>query len=146
MLLTDLQKAQLEALKNHDTTRLNILRLIIAAAKNKQIDKGAELTEEDVVQVLRKQAKELQESIDMYTKGNKPEEVEELQKQLAIVEELLPKELSDEELEKEVQALIAELKNKGEINPKTLIPTAVQTLKSKASGARIVAMVQKLTR
>src|SRR3990167_1819711 len=122
---------QISALKNHDQEKLSLLRYILAQIKNKEIDKipsdpkgKSDLTDEEVVSVLRKITKELNESIEAYKKGNRQDLVKENQKQLEILSVYLPKELSDEDLKKEVEKIIQANIQVSQANPKTIFGLA----------------------
>jgi len=144
MLYEQLQAEQITALKTKDTLKLMTLRGIIAQIKNKEIDKGGALTEDEVLGVIKKTKKELLESIESFTKGGRADLTEESQKQLAIVSTYLPPELSDEELEKQVKQLIDANTEAIAKNPKAIIGICMKELKSKAESSRILAALQKV--
>lgn len=143
MLVKRLQDEQLKALKSGDKTRLEILRYILAQIKNKEIDKKKELSDEDVFIVLKKIAKELKESIEASEKGGRNDLVESSQKQLDIVDEYLPEEISDEELKKKVGELIAQNKALYDKNPKALIGICVKELRAQADPSRIMKVLSE---
>jgi len=144
MLYEQLQAEQITALKTKDTLKLLTLRGIIAQIKNKEIDKGSALTEEEVMAVMGKTKKELLESIESFTKGGRTDLTEESQKQLVIVSAYLPPELSEEELEKEVRALIDTNTEAIAKNPKAIIGICMKELKDKAESSRILAVLKKV--
>ena len=130
MIKENIIRDQILALKNHDQQRLSILRYILAQIKNKEIDKKpsnaaasrekSDLTEEETISVLRKIAKELHESIEAAKLGKRDDLVLENQKQLEVVTAYLPKELSDEELKKEIEKIIEKNKELYDKNPKAV--------------------------
>ena len=141
----------ISALKNHDQEKLSFLRYILAQIKNKEIDKipsdpkgKSDLTDEEVVAVLRKITKELNESTEAYKKGNRQDLVKENQKQLEILSVYLPKELSDEDLKKEVEKIIQANIQVSQANPKTIFGICIKQLKSRADPARLVKILQSL--
>lgn len=150
MLRQKLVNDQIQTLKNHDQEKLSILRYILAQIKNKEIDKnppaGGELTDEETIRVLRKIAKELSESIEAFKKGGREDLISNSQKQLDIVSTYLPKEISDEELKKEIKKVIAENKDVYDKNPKAIIGVCVGKLKSKAESSRIVRLLQSIVK
>lgn len=143
MLKEKLQNDQTNALRSGDKDRLSVLRYILAQIKNKEIEKRADLTDDDVVEVLKKIAKELRESIEAFEKGGRSDLVSEYKKQLGIVLPYLPAELSDYELEKAVSELIEKNKELYEKNTKAVIGICVKELKSKADSSRILAVLNK---
>ncbi|MBI2641723.1 GatB/YqeY domain-containing protein [Candidatus Roizmanbacteria bacterium] len=144
MLRQKIQSDQIAALKEKNSEKLSLLRYILSQIKYKEIDKKAQLTDEEVVSVLGKIAKELNESIEAAKKGKRDDLVDQNQKQLEIVSPYLPKELSDEELKKEIDKVIEKNKDLSLKNPKALIGIAVKELKSKAEPSRIVKFLQSL--
>lgn len=144
MLYEQLQAELITALKTKDTLKLLTVRGIIAQIKNKEIDKGSTLTEDEVVTVIKKTKKELLESIESFTKGGRADLIEESQKQLAIVSPYLPAEIDDGELEKEIKLLIEKSKEAIAKNPKAIIGICMKELKNKAESSRILAVLQKV--
>jgi len=98
------------AMKDHDTDRVSLLRMLISELKNKQIElssKGFELTEEEALKVLSKEAKKRKDSIEAFESAgrddlSKPEKAE-----LAIIESYLPKQMDSSEIESIVDEVIA---------------------------------------
>jgi uncharacterized protein YqeY len=144
MLRTKIQENLTTALKNRDTNVLNTLRFLMSSIKNKEIDKGASLEDSDIIQIIKKQLKELNDSLEMYKKANRPELVQENQIQIDILSAYLPEEISDAELMQEIHKLIEQNKDQYEKNPKVLMGIAVGALKSKADPQRIVKALQNL--
>ena len=144
MLYEQLQAEQIIALKSKDILKLQTIRGILAEIKNKEIEKKALLSDDEVVMVIKKTKKELLESIESFTKGNRADLVDEAQKQLKVVNSYLPPELSDEELQKAVNVLIEKNKEAIAQNPKSIIGICMKELKSKAESSRILAALQKV--
>lgn len=144
MLRQQLQTDQLTALKSGDKVTLNVLRYIVAQLKYKEIEKKSELDDDEVVTVLRKQLKELQEAIDSAEKANRQDLIDENKVQIEVIKRYLPKEISDEELEAEVQKLVASNQAAIEKNAKAIIGIAMGSLRSKADPARIQAVLKRL--
>jgi len=138
MLKQKLQEDQIIALKSGDHDKLNIIRFIISQIKNKEIEKRGELSDDEVILVLKKIAKELNESISAFEKGNRQDLVEENKKQLTIISQYLPQEISDEELKKEIKRIIQENQDLYQKNPKAIIGICIKQLKSKADSSRII--------
>jgi len=138
MLKQKLQEDQIIALKSGDHDKLNIIRFIISQIKNKEIEKRSELSDDEVILVLKKIAKELNESISAFEKGNRQDLVEENKKQLAIISQYLPQEISDEELKKEIKRIIQENQELYQKNPKAIIGICIKQLRSKADSSRII--------
>lgn len=142
MLRQKLQVDQIAALKNGETKKVEVIRYVMAQIKNKEIEKKGELNDEEVIGTLKKVAKELQESIDAAEKGERTELIADNKAQLEIVKTYLPAELSDEQLEQEIDKLISENKEVAEANPKALIGIAMKALRAKADPSRIMKVLQ----
>ena len=141
MLRQKIQSDQLAAMKAGEKERLETLRYIVAKMKYKEIEKKSELTDEEVIEIIRKQQKELMESITAFEKGNRPDLIEPSKRQLEIITAYMPPEMSDEDLAKEIAILKeknAELIAK---NPKAIFGIAVKELKSKADPSRITKLL-----
>ncbi len=142
MIKQTIQSDQIAALKGGDKKKLETLRYILAKIKNKEIEKRIELGDEEVLDILRKQVKELKESIDSFEKGNRADLAAEYKSQLELVSVYLPKELSDEELKKEVDRIIAANQELYQKNAKAIIGICMKELKNKAESSRIIKLIE----
>ena len=91
-----------KALKNGDKERIHTLRLIIAAIKDKEIasrssGEDSEILEETIIQLLKKMVKQRNDSIEIYEKASRADLVEKEKLEITIINEFLPKQLSEEE-------------------------------------------------
>ena len=101
-----------EAMRARDATKLGVLRMLKSALKYAAIAKSgaeSELSDAEAVQVIRKQAKQRQDSIESFEKGGRTELAEKENEELALLNTYLPQAMSSEELEKVVRETIAEL-------------------------------------
>ncbi|MGC1324025.1 MAG: GatB/YqeY domain-containing protein [Candidatus Udaeobacter sp.] len=101
-----------EAMRAKDATKLGVLRMLKSALKYAAIAKSdaeAELSDAEAVQVIRKQAKQRQDSIESFEKGGRAELADKEKKELAILNTYLPQGMSPDELAKVVRETIAEL-------------------------------------
>lgn len=143
MLKQKLQDDQIQALKSGDKDKLSVLRYILAQIQNKEIEKRADLTGDDVIAVLKKISKELKESVDAFKKGGRNDLVDKYKRQLDIVTPYLPKEMSDEELTKAIDSVIEKNKELYEKNQKAIIGICMKLLRSKADSSRIMAILNE---
>ena len=107
-----------QAMKQKDGARLSTLRLINAAIKDRDIAARGEGREEgvddtEVLSILGKMTKQRQESARAYEEGGRLDLAERERMEIAIIEEFLPRQLSDEEVEKAVDSAISEVGAKG---------------------------------
>jgi uncharacterized protein YqeY len=101
-----------EAMRAKDATKLGVLRMLKSALKYAAIAKSdaeAELSDAEAVQVIRKQAKQRQDSIESFEKGGRAELADKEKEELAILNTYLPQGMSPDELAKVVRETIAEL-------------------------------------
>ncbi|MEK9959290.1 MAG: GatB/YqeY domain-containing protein [Pelagibacteraceae bacterium] len=101
-ILENVNKALNDAIKNKDTARTITLRSIISAKKDKEIEKRTqdkkEVTDEDIIGILNKMLKQRKESIEMYQKGSRQDLAEKELLEVKILEEFLPKQMSEQEV------------------------------------------------
>lgn len=92
------------AMLSRETERVGILRLILNAMKNEEIQKGPgmELTQDETTTVLKRMVKQRQDSIDAYTKGGAQERALAEQREIDLISRYLPRQLSEEELMTEI--------------------------------------------
>jgi uncharacterized protein YqeY len=108
MKLTERIRTELtESMKARDAVRTSTLRMIQAAFKNEQIEKGHELSDEEAEAVIRRAVKQRQDSIEQYGKGGRQDLVDKEKVELALLQNYLPQQMSDVETEKMVQDVIA---------------------------------------
>ena len=101
-----------EAMRAKDATKLNVLRMLKSALKYAAIAKSdaeAELSEAEAVQVIRKQAKQRQDSIESFEKGGRAELAEKEKAEIAVLNQYLPQAMSVAELQKIVADTIREV-------------------------------------
>lgn len=144
MLKDKLQADQLTALKSGDKKTLDVLRFLLAQIKNKEIDKQGDLTDEEVVTLLRKQTKELRESIDAFTKGARPDLVSEYEGQKKVVEQYVPAQMTDEELVSEIKKIVEANQEIYQKNHKAIIGVCIKELKNKAESSKIMKILHDL--
>lgn len=130
--------AMMQAMKDKNKERKDALSLLLAALKSKQIDKRADLTEEEENAVIFREIKQAQETVDT-TPADRTQIVEEAKLRIQVYSEFVPKLMNEEEIRKVITEVLAELqieaptaKDKGRIM-KTLMPC----VKGKADGGLV---------
>jgi uncharacterized protein len=96
------------AMKAKDATRTSTLRMLKAAMVNRQIEKGGELDEEELMKLLRSQVKQRRDSVEQYEKGGRQDLADKEVAEIAVIEGYLPQAASQEEIDQAVAAAIAE--------------------------------------
>lgn len=112
-LSEQIQRDLVQAMKAKDAPRVGVLRMITAALKNKQIEKKAALSDEDVIQVLKTQQKQRAESIAQFEKGGRSELVEKESQEKRVIESYLPEPVSEEEVAKVIADVIRDVGAEG---------------------------------
>ena len=93
-------KDMVAAMKSQDKLKLSVLRMVKGAIQLEEINKKSELNDDDVIGVLSKQIKTRKESIAEFEKGNRNDLIEQTNMEIAILNEYMPAQLSDEEVDK----------------------------------------------
>ncbi len=100
-------------MKAHDEVRVSTLRLLLSAFNYEQIEKQHNLTEEEELAVVRREAKKRREAAEMYKNAGAAERAAKEESELRVLQEYLPPELGDGELEKLVEEAVARIKPAG---------------------------------
>jgi uncharacterized protein YqeY len=130
------------AMRSGDTTARDTIRFTIAAVKNAEIEKGGQLSPEEELALLQRQAKRRQEAIEQFQAGGRADLVEREQSQLAVLERYLPAALSDDELAAMVRAAIAETGASGPRDMGKVMPILIQRAAGRADGKRLSTAVR----
>jgi uncharacterized protein YqeY len=101
------------AMKARDEHKLTTLRMVKSALKNKEIDKREKLSDAEESQILTTLIKQRKESVESFTKGNRPELAEKERVEIGIIEAYLPKAAGEDEIRTVVQAAIAQIAEGG---------------------------------
>ncbi len=144
-LLYTLQLQVSEALKSGDRVRVETLRFLLSAVRNAAIAKYGNksevaVTDDDVVDVIKKQVKTHRESVEAFTQAGRQELADVEKAQLAILEAYLPKQMSDEELTKILEPVVAT----GEKNFGLLMGQAMKAVKGQADGAKVSTLLKEM--
>lgn len=139
-LTGDLKKA----MKEGDTTRRSVIRMIMAAIKNAEIARRDTIEESDVLGIIAKEAKVREESIEAFKLGNRQDLVDDQEVELAILQEYLPTQATREEIVAAARTVIAEVGAEGPRDKGKVMPVLVARFKGKADGREINAVVTEL--
>ena len=136
--IEEIRAEMVAAMKNKDKERKETLSMLLAALKNKAIDKRADLTEEEEYEVIKKEIKQTKETMEL-APPERTDIIEQCRARLAVLGEFAPKEMSEEEIRGVIGEVLAALgietptgRDKGKIM-KELMPR----LKGKADGALV---------
>lgn len=99
-MLNQIKKDLTDAMKEKDKFKLDVIRMLKSAIQMESISQKHDLSDDEILAVIKREVKKRNSSIEEYTKYGKDEVVESLKKEIEILSVYLPEELSDEELEK----------------------------------------------
>lgn len=128
--------------KEEGKLRLSVIRMTRAAVKNQEIQVGRELNEEEILQVLTKEVKLRRDAIPEYEKSNRPQAVEDLKREIAVLMEYLPQQMTEEEIVELVKRVINEVKAQSPKDIGKVMGKVVPQTKGKADG-RLVSEIVK---
>lgn len=114
MLVEKLKKDMIEAMKNKDKEKLTVIRMVKAALDKERIDKKVEVNDDLLIDVINKQVKLRNDSLEEFKKANRDDLVKQTEAELEILKDYLPEQLSEEE----VITIIEEVIN--EVNAETI--------------------------
>lgn len=136
--IDEVRSAMVAAMKAKDKDTKETLSALLAALKNKAIDKRADLTEEEEIQVILKEIKQTKETLEM-TPSDRTDIIDECKKRLAVLENYAPKMMDEAEIKEMIASVLTKLeietpvaKDKGRIM-KELMPQ----VKGKADGSLV---------
>ncbi len=148
MLHEQIKNGIKEAMLAKDSVRLETLRGMVAGFMNELVAKGRKpnefLTDEEVLAVITRMAKQRKDSIEQFTKGNREDLVKAEQAQLSILETYLPKLMDKSEVEKLVKAKKEELGITDATKKGMLMSAMMKDLKGKADGTVVKEVVDSL--
>lgn len=127
------------AMRNHESAKLDVVRMIRSEIKNHEIDHG-EANDETVQKIIKGMLKQQKDALGDFVKAARQDLIDETNAKIAVFTAYLPTELSDEELEKIVTETVSMASNK-EFGP--LMGQIMKKVGSRADGARVTALLKK---
>jgi uncharacterized protein YqeY len=143
-LLKKLDEDLKTALKKSDKLKLSVLRLVKAAIKNQQIDKGRELDDEEILAIFSTLAKQRRESIEQFLKGGRDDLVQQETRELLILQSYMPAQLSVEEIDEMILQAIKESSSKNEGDTGKVMKLLAPRIKGVADGKWVNNRVREL--
>ena len=131
------------AMKAKDASRLSTLRMVKANLMNRQIEKGGELTDEEVQKALQSLVKQRRDSVEQYEKAGRPDLAEKEAAEIACIEEYLPQAASKEEIEAAVTEAVAETGASSMKDMGMLMKAAMAKLAGKSADGKSVSEAVK---
>jgi uncharacterized protein len=143
-LLARIDRSLIESMKARDALRTSALRMARAALKNREIDKRKPLDDSDVVEVLGTLAKQRKESIEQFQAGGRTDLADKEAAELRILQEFLPKELTEEEVREIVRTAVAEAGATGPRDIGKVMSAVMPRVKGRADGRTVNTLVREM--
>ncbi|MBC2577270.1 GatB/YqeY domain-containing protein [Peptostreptococcus russellii] len=138
-----LQEDLKSSMKNKDTVRKSVITLIRAAIKQYEVDNRQELGDEGVIDIISKQLKQRKDSLVEFEKAGREDLIEETKSEIQVLEEYLPQQLSEDELEQIVIQTIAEVGATSMKDMGKIMSTIKPKTAGRADGRKINELVKK---
>lgn len=139
-LMADLK----DAMKNKDKLRKDVITMVRAAIKQKEVDERVELDDADIENIISKQLKEKKSSIEEFKKGNRQDLVDQTNAEIEILLKYLPEQLSDEELKEIIKKVIDENDITSMKDIGKLMKNVMPLIKGKADGKQVNIIAKEL--
>ncbi len=148
-LKATLQSAVTTAMKARESARLQVLRTIMSGIKKKEVDDRKELTDAEVQKILQNIEKQARETLEQAKAGGRTEAQAEVEFEISIVQEFLPKQMGEAELESTVRSLHDTLKSAGKLpaggaGMGALMKEVMAAVGARSDGKAIQAAVKKV--
>lgn len=132
------------SMKNKDTLRKNTVIMVRASIKQKEVDERIELTDEDIIDIISKQVKEKRDVIEDFAKGGREDLVDQTKKEMDILLEYLPEQLTEEKIEAIVKETIDQVGAKSMKDIGIIMKNVMPKVKGKADGGMVNKCARKL--
>lgn len=132
------------ALRESDRLKLSAIRLVKAAVKNRQIEKGRDLSDEEILSVISTLAKQRRESIEQFSKGGRNDLADQERRELAVLQAYMPEQLSPEELDSIILQAIRESSARDEKDMGKVMKILMPRVKGVSDGKWVNSRVKEL--
>lgn len=132
-----------DAMKNRSEAKIRTVRLLMSAIKNFEVEKMAQATDEEIIQIMIKEAKKRIESIDMYKQAGRNDLVSEEQEELDIINSYLPEQMSEDEIRQLVMKIIRQNNLSSPKDLGTAMKLIMPQVKGKADGKLVNKIVKE---
>jgi uncharacterized protein YqeY len=132
------------AMKSKETVKLSVIRMVRSEVKNREIDKGESLTDDEIMALLNSFMKKGRDSFEQFTKGGREELAAKEKEEIEIIQSYLPEQLSEDEVTALVKETISETGAGGPKDFGVVMKTVMAKTKGKADGKVVSGLVKKL--
>ncbi|MGI9950828.1 GatB/YqeY domain-containing protein [Moorellaceae bacterium AZ2] len=133
-----------EALKSHDKVRLQTIRMVLASIKNAEIERRRPLNDEEIVNVIQREIKMRKEALEQFMRGGRQDLVRQAEAEIGVLEEYLPRQLSEEELLAVIRDTIREVGAQSGKDVGKVMAALMPKIRGRADGKRANQVVKEL--
>ncbi|ADC50776.1 MULTISPECIES: GatB/YqeY domain-containing protein [Alkalihalophilus] len=142
-LLERLNVDMKNAMKNKDKQKLSVIRMVKSSLQNEQIKLGRELTDDDSLTVLNRELKQRKDSLHEFEQANREDLASKLRDEIAVLEDYMPEQLSEDEVSEIVKETIAEVGASTKADMGKVMGAIMPKVKGKADGGLVNRLVQQ---
>lgn len=143
ILKTQLLEDMKSALRAHETIKLGAVRFLMAEIKNYEIDNG-EQDDEGIQRLVAGEIKKMRDGVAEFKAAGRDDLIPDEEAKIEVLSAYLPQQLTDEELEKIVAEVVAEMGDAAQANPGQVIGAVMKKVTGKADGGRVKSVVMKI--
>lgn len=133
-----------QAMKGRDKVRLSVLRMVKSAMQNAAIEARRDLTEDEILAVVRREVKQRNDTLATIAGGGREEAEREIHAEIAILEEYLPAQLGEEELRRLILRVVRETGAASKADMGKVMPLAMKEVGGRADGKTVNRLVQEV--
>lgn len=142
-ILEQLTEDMKQAMRAREKLKLSTIRMLISQLKNERIDSGTDLTPGEEIQVLMNAAKKRKEAIEAYRAGNRQDLLDKELQELEIIQQYLPAQMSEAEIEKQIDEIIRSTEASSLRDLGKVMSEAMKVLKGRVDGKKVQQLVRE---
>lgn len=142
-VLEQLNQDMKEAMRAKDKERLTTIRMIKASIQNEEIAKGRDLDAEEELAILSREKKQRLDSYEEFKNANREDLMEKIENEIKVVDQYLPEQLSDDELNEIVKKTIAEVNAESMKDMGAVMSAVMPKVQGRADGSKVNALVRE---
>jgi len=143
-LIDEIKNDLKQSMLAKEKIKTSTLRLLISSIHNREIEKGEELKEDEILAVTSSEVKKRRESVEEYKKAEREELAQKEEDEIKVLQKYLPEQLSDAELEEMTKAAITETESSGKKDIGKVMQNLMPKVKGRADGRKINQIAIKL--
>lgn len=132
------------AMKDKDKVRLSVIRMVRSAVKNREIEIGTTLSDEDVIVVIQKELKQRRDSLQAFESAGRTDLIDDVKAEICVLTEYLPAQLTEDEVREIAKRIIGEVGATGKSDVGKVMGKLMQEIRGRADGKVAQQAVQSL--